>query len=157
MFAIKWNIPKRLNEFPEHSQSSYIHSVIRYGYDIQIPDSVYSLAHLGKHAYIINIVLRQSELLNLENKKLISKYKDVFGLKEKTEDLIEFYLKYYFNSIRHNELNHYFLVFKNGHNEQFIYSIINLFHRLILNQLPKELVYKIFTFLTYRDILKIRY
>ena len=98
MFAIKWNIPKRLNEFPEHAQSFYINNILRYGYDIKIPERVYELSHLGKHAYITNILERQTQLYLLQNKNLISKYNHVFVLKEKTEDLTEFYLKYYFNT-----------------------------------------------------------
>lgn len=156
MFTIKRKFPKDFEKFPEQCQSYYIHSIMRYGMDLEVEPIFWRLSDCGQIGYISEILGTQANLQRKKNKQFYQKFEDEFTIQKDMERLISYFNNYYWNMNNQTEVLDFYLDFTDKCHNNIIYDTIHQFINLFDTNLPNEIWYIIFQYMTYQNILTLR-
>ena len=160
MFTIKQKFPKDFEKYPEQCQSYYIHSIMHYGMYFEVEPIFWKLSESGQIGYISEILGTQASLQHKKNKQLYQKFEEEFQIQEDMERHISYFNNYRWNMNNQTIILNFYLDFTDKCNNNIIYDTIHqfikLFDRNKNKNLPNEIWYTIFQYMTYQDILTFR-
>lgn len=161
MYTVKREFPKNFEKFPERCQCFYIHSIMKYGINMEVQPIFWKLEEDGQFAYISEIMQTEKDLILKSNEDFYKLFTSEFTIKKDMERLINYFNNYYWSMKNQYEVLNFYLDFTNKQNINIIYQTINTFISIYdLNDknisLPNEMWYMIFENMNYYSILKFR-
>ena len=161
MYTVKRKFPKGFEKFPERCQCFYIHSIMKYGINMEVEPIFWKLGDDAQLGYISEIMQTEKDLILKSNKEFYSLFTSEFTIKNDMKRLINCFNNYYWNMNNQYEVLNFYLDFTENQNYNIIYQTINTFINIYnLNDknisLPNEMWYMIFEKMNYYSILKFR-